>query len=136
MIGRSLKASQQGIQLAKQALIRKRWKQKDLIGFVCQSRQPIYKFFTGKPVDREIFVGICERLGFRLKNLAEKVKAFWAQGFAPLQNYLNEEFISFGITDIATAIAVRTHHLVETFHRNVSTTVRNVLIDVSTAINR
>ena len=55
---RSLQASQKGIQLAKQALTSKRLRQKDLIGFVCQSRQPISKFFTGKPVDREIFVGI------------------------------------------------------------------------------
>ena len=67
MVGRSLKASQQGIQLAKQALISKRLKQTDLIGFVCQSRQPISKFFTGKPVNREIFVGICERVDMAIK---------------------------------------------------------------------
>ncbi|MBE9128584.1 MULTISPECIES: NACHT domain-containing protein [unclassified Coleofasciculus] len=72
MIGRSLQASKQGIQLAKQALISKRLKQKDLIGFVCQSRQPISKFFTGKPVDREIFVGICERLGLKWEEIAEE----------------------------------------------------------------
>ncbi len=71
---RSLQASQKGIQLAKQALIGKRLRQKDLIGFVCQSRQPISKFFTGKPVDREIFVGICERLGLKWQEIAELPK--------------------------------------------------------------
>jgi len=71
---RSLRASQRGIQLAKQALISKRLRQKDLIGFVCQSRQPISKFFTGKPVDREIFVGICERLGLNWQEITDLPK--------------------------------------------------------------
>ncbi|GBE91168.1 NACHT domain-containing protein [Nostoc cycadae] len=71
MAERSLKASQKGIQLAKQALTSKRLFQKDLIGLVCQSRQPISKFFTGKPVDREIFVGICERLSLKWQDIAE-----------------------------------------------------------------
>jgi predicted NACHT family NTPase len=74
MTGRSLQASQKGIQLAKQALITKRLRQKDLIGFVCQSRQPISKFFSGKPVDREIFVGICERLGLNWHEIADLPK--------------------------------------------------------------
>ncbi len=71
MAERSLQASQKGIQLAKQALIGKKWKQTDLLGFVCTSRQPITKFFTGKPVDREIFVGICERLGLKWQEIAD-----------------------------------------------------------------
>ncbi|MBH8576778.1 NACHT domain-containing NTPase [Nostocaceae cyanobacterium CENA369] len=71
MAERSLQASQKGIQLAKQALISKRLLQKDLIGLVCQSRQPISKFFTGKPCDREIFVGICERLSLKWQDIAE-----------------------------------------------------------------
>jgi predicted NACHT family NTPase len=113
MVGRSLKASQQGIQLAKQALIRKRLKRKDLIGFVCQSRQPISKFFTGKPGSGKTtflqWVAIKCDLGefqpnrvpifIRLKNFAEDAKAFWAQSLAPLQDYINEEFVSCKITD-------------------------------------
>ncbi len=71
---RSLQASQKGIQLAKQALTSKRLRQKDLMGFVCQSRQPISKFFTGKSVDREIFVGICERLDLKWQEIAELPK--------------------------------------------------------------
>ncbi|MDJ0732931.1 MAG: NACHT domain-containing protein [Nostocaceae cyanobacterium] len=74
MAERSLQAFPRGIQLAKQALIQKRLRQKDLIGLVCQSRQPISKFFTGKPLDREIFVGICERLGLDWKEIAELPK--------------------------------------------------------------
>ncbi|BAY17602.1 hypothetical protein NIES21_34420 [Anabaenopsis circularis NIES-21] len=71
MAERSLKASQKGIQLARQALTSKRLFQKDLIGLVCQSRQPISKFFTGKPVNREIFVTICEKLSLKWQDIAE-----------------------------------------------------------------
>ncbi|MEQ9233262.1 NACHT domain-containing protein [Coleofasciculus sp. E2-BRE-01] len=35
----------------------------------------------------------------RLKNFAEDAKTIGTQGFAPLQDYINEEFISRGITD-------------------------------------
>jgi len=84
MTGRSLQASQKGIQLAKQALITKRLRQKDLIGFVCQSRQPIGNFFTGKPVDREIFVGICERLGLNWQEIADLPKVGLTSPPAPL----------------------------------------------------
>ncbi|MBE9006854.1 NACHT domain-containing NTPase [Fortiea sp. LEGE XX443] len=70
MAERSLQASQNGIQLARQALTSKRLFQKDLVGMVCQSRQPISKFFTGKPVDREIFVAICERLSLKWQDIA------------------------------------------------------------------
>jgi predicted NACHT family NTPase len=84
MTGRSLQASPKGIQLAKQALITKRLRQKDLIGFVCQSRQPIGNFFTGKPVDREIFVGICERLGLNWQEIADLPKVGLTSPPAPL----------------------------------------------------
>ena len=72
---RSLTASQTGIQLAKQALISKGWSQKNLIGFVCESRQPISKFFNGKSVSYNIFVGICEKLGLDWQNIADLPKS-------------------------------------------------------------
>ncbi|MFE1747863.1 NACHT domain-containing protein [Coleofasciculus sp. H7-2] len=74
MTARSLQASPKGIQLAKQALIANRWKQTDLIGVVCISRQPISKFFTGKAVKSEIFVGLCEKLRLDWQEIADLPK--------------------------------------------------------------
>ncbi|MBD1933158.1 MULTISPECIES: NACHT domain-containing protein [Cyanophyceae] len=74
MTARSLQASPKGIQLAKQALIANRWKQTDLIGVVCISRQPITKFFTGKAVKSEIFVGLCEKLRLDWQEIADLPK--------------------------------------------------------------
>jgi predicted NACHT family NTPase len=61
---RSLQASAQGIKKAKQAFLRKGWTQEYLAGEVgLETRQPIWKFFAGKPVDRHVFTEICFRLG-------------------------------------------------------------------------
>jgi predicted NACHT family NTPase len=62
MTGRSLSCSPEGIQKAKRALIRCCLTQKALADDLEVTRQPIGKFFTGKPVDRNLFVQICERL--------------------------------------------------------------------------
>ncbi|MEH2294943.1 NACHT domain-containing NTPase [Nostoc sp.] len=62
MSGRSLCSSPEGIQKAKKALIRCSLTQKALAEDLGITRQPIGKFFTGKPVDRNFFVQICDRL--------------------------------------------------------------------------
>lgn len=62
MSGRSLSCSPEGIQKAKKALIRYSLTQKALAEELEVTRQPIGKFFTGKPVDRNLFVQICDRL--------------------------------------------------------------------------
>ncbi|MBD2725237.1 hypothetical protein H6G96_02570 [Nostoc sp. FACHB-892] len=62
MSGRSLFCSPEGIQKVKRALIRYSLTQKALAEDLEVTRQPIGKFFTGKPVDRNIFVQICDRL--------------------------------------------------------------------------
>ncbi|MEH1945108.1 MAG: NACHT domain-containing NTPase [Nostoc sp.] len=62
MSGRSLSCSPEGIQKAKRALIRYSLTQKALAENLEVTRQPIGKFFTGKPVDRNLFVQICDRL--------------------------------------------------------------------------
>ncbi|MEH2010086.1 NACHT domain-containing NTPase [Nostoc sp.] len=62
MSGRSLSCSPEGIQKAKRALIRCSLTQKALADELEVTRQPIGKFFTGKPVDRNLFVQICYRL--------------------------------------------------------------------------
>ncbi|MBN3879504.1 MULTISPECIES: NACHT domain-containing NTPase [unclassified Nostoc] len=62
MSGRSLFSSPEGIQKAKRALIRYSLTQKALAKELEVTRQPIGKFLTGKPVDRNLFVQICDRL--------------------------------------------------------------------------
>ncbi|MBN3870518.1 NACHT domain-containing NTPase [Nostoc sp. JL33] len=62
MSGRSLSCSPEGIQKAKRALICYSLTQKVLAEDLGITRQPIGKFFTGKPVDRNLFVQICDRL--------------------------------------------------------------------------
>ncbi|MEH1808138.1 MAG: helix-turn-helix transcriptional regulator [Nostoc sp.] len=62
MSGRSLSCSPENIQKAKRALIRYSLTQKALADELEVTRQPIGKFFTGKPVDRNLFVQICDRL--------------------------------------------------------------------------
>ena len=60
MVKRSLKASPNGIQWAKRAFAIKGWTQENLAGEVnLKTRQPIWRFFTGQPVDRQIFMEIC-----------------------------------------------------------------------------
>ncbi|WYM02142.1 MAG: NACHT domain-containing protein [Gloeotrichia echinulata CP02] len=62
MTRRSLEASSKGISKAKAALIRHSLTQQGLSVELGISRQPVTKFFQGKPVDRSIFVTICQKL--------------------------------------------------------------------------
>ncbi|BAY24637.1 putative signal transduction protein containing Nacht domain [Calothrix sp. NIES-2100] len=60
MAKRSLQASVEGIRKAKLAFKRKGWTQEYLAATVgLETRQPIWKFFTGKPIDRQAFNEIC-----------------------------------------------------------------------------
>lgn len=66
----SLKASTNGIQVAKQALVSADLMQKDLILRVGCSRQPITNFFKGKPVAQPLFIKICEHLDLDWQDIA------------------------------------------------------------------
>jgi len=58
MARRSLQASAQGIKKAKQAFLRKGWTQEYLAGEVgLETRQPIWKFFAGKPIATSVTNG-------------------------------------------------------------------------------
>ena len=61
MVGRSLKATPAGIEKASIALTDRAWSREDLAKDVCD-RQTAMKFFSGKPIDRKIFVQICQKL--------------------------------------------------------------------------
>jgi transcriptional regulator with XRE-family HTH domain len=66
-----LQASQWGIEKAKPALIDRFRTQQKLADALGVTRQPISKFFNRKPVDNDLFVRICERLGLKWQEIAE-----------------------------------------------------------------
>lgn len=71
MVKRSLQASLAGIQQAKRAFALRGWTQENLAGEVnLKTRQPIWRFFTGQPVDRQIFLAICSILDLDWRDIA------------------------------------------------------------------
>jgi predicted NACHT family NTPase len=73
MAKRSLQASDQGIKKVKQAFRRKGWTQEYLAGEVgLETRQLIWKFFTGKPIDRQVFHDIYLILGLDPVEIAQQ----------------------------------------------------------------
>lgn len=74
---RSLQVSPEGIRIARQAFKRKGWTQEFLAGEAgLETRQPIWKFFTGKPVDRQVFHEICLLLEVNPEEIVQKDKNF------------------------------------------------------------
>ena len=72
MAKRSLNASLLGIAKAKQSFQRKGWTQEYLASEVeLETRQPIWKFFSGRPVERHIFIDICFRLDLDWEEIVE-----------------------------------------------------------------
>jgi len=72
MVRRSLQASKVGSEKAKKAFKSKSWTQEYLASQVgIGTRQPIWKFFAGKPIERHIFMDICLRLALDWEEIAE-----------------------------------------------------------------
>ncbi|WP_017298281.1 NACHT domain-containing protein [Nodosilinea nodulosa] len=72
MAKRSLQALPAGIQRAKRAFALRGWTQENLAGEVnLKTRQPIWRFFTGQPVDRQIFKEICQVLDLDWREIAD-----------------------------------------------------------------
>ncbi|MBR8830083.1 MAG: hypothetical protein N5P05_003257 [Chroococcopsis gigantea SAG 12.99] len=71
MTKRSLNASPEGIKLARQAFYRKGWTQENLAGEVnVKTRQPIWRFFSGRPIERITFIEICSVLELEWREIA------------------------------------------------------------------
>ncbi|WP_414576517.1 NACHT C-terminal helical domain 2-containing protein [Anabaena sp. CCY 9402-a] len=71
MVKRSLQASISGIQEAKKAFARKGWTQENLAEEVnIKTRQPIWRFFSGRPVERHTFMEICTVLELNWREIA------------------------------------------------------------------
>jgi predicted NACHT family NTPase len=71
MGGRSLKASSVGVQKARLALISQGLSQERFAEIAAVSRSTVVNFFTGKPVDRQLFVELCKKLNLAWKEIAE-----------------------------------------------------------------
>ncbi|MEH2042293.1 NACHT domain-containing protein [Nostoc sp.] len=71
MVKRSLQGSLTGIQEAKKAFAHKGWTQDNLAFEVnLKTRQPIWRFFSGRPVERHIFIEICSVLSLNWREIA------------------------------------------------------------------
>jgi predicted NACHT family NTPase len=71
MVKRSIKASTLGIEQAKKAFQRKGWTQEYLAGEVgLETRQSVWKFFKGHPIERHIFIDICLSLDLDWQEIA------------------------------------------------------------------
>ncbi|MDJ0574861.1 MAG: NACHT domain-containing NTPase [Xenococcaceae cyanobacterium MO_234.B1] len=72
MAKRSLKASPTGIIQAKRAFELTGWTQEYLAAEVgLSTRQSVWKFFTGKPVERHIFIDLCFQLDLEWEDIAD-----------------------------------------------------------------
>ncbi|MBI4783099.1 MAG: NACHT domain-containing protein [Oscillatoriophycideae cyanobacterium NC_groundwater_1537_Pr4_S-0.65um_50_18] len=90
---RSLKASQTGIAKAKQAFQRKGWTQEYLAAEVgLETRQSVWKFFAGRPIERHLFIDICFRLDLDWEDIVEppEVDPLPAIGAASTENWLEQ----------------------------------------------
>ncbi len=70
MVKRSLRSSGKGIKMAETALTDIGLTQQQLADALGISRQPVSKFFNGKPVSRDNFVRICDKLKLNWQNIA------------------------------------------------------------------
>jgi predicted NACHT family NTPase len=72
MAKRSLKASTIGIDRAKRAFDRKGWTQEYLAAEVgLSTRQSVWKFFTGRAIERHIFIDLCFQLDLDWQDIAD-----------------------------------------------------------------
>ncbi len=71
MVKRSLRASPFGIEQAKRAFAFKGWTQENLAGEVgLKTRQSVWRFFTGQPIERQVFLEICSILELDWREIA------------------------------------------------------------------
>ncbi|MEH2081462.1 MAG: NACHT domain-containing NTPase [Nostoc sp.] len=71
MVKRSLQGSVTGIEQARKTFAQKGWTQDNLAFEVnLKTRQPIWRFFTGRPVERHIFIEICSVLSLNWREIA------------------------------------------------------------------
>ncbi len=76
MSKRSLKTSPDGAKKAKKAFLSKGWTQEQLAAEVnLKTRQPIWRFFTNRSIERHTFLEICNLLNLDWREIAENPPA-------------------------------------------------------------
>ncbi len=71
MVKRSLTASKKGVELARVAFALKEWTQANLaLEINLKTRQPIWRFFSGQPIERHTFIEICSLLSLNWREIA------------------------------------------------------------------
>ncbi|PSF34248.1 histidine kinase [Aphanothece hegewaldii CCALA 016] len=101
MAKRSLKSSPLGIIKTKEAFDRKGWTQEYLAAEVgLSSRQSIWKFFTGRPIERYLYKEICFKLDLNWEEMADLPEAQGLDLLLTTQETLNinaglENWVSF-----------------------------------------
>jgi predicted NACHT family NTPase len=71
---RSLIASTAGIKQARKAFLQKGWTQDSLSNKLnIKTRQPIWKFFSGQPIERRIFIEICQLLELDWQTITSQI---------------------------------------------------------------
>ncbi len=96
MVKRSLQASSIGIQQAKRAFARKGWTQENLaLEVSLKTRQPIWRFFSGRPIERLTFIEICSVLELNWREIAAEPPAEFSE---------TEEYVQATGLDIDTLV--------------------------------
>ncbi|MEH2260024.1 NACHT domain-containing protein [Nostoc sp.] len=96
MAKRSLQASLTGIQEAKRVFAYKGWTQDNLAAEVnLKTRQPIWRFFSGRPVERHTFIEICLVLELNWREIATNPPAEFLE---------REEYTQSSVVDIHTLV--------------------------------
>lgn len=74
MAKRSLQASQEGAKLARKIFERRGWTQEGMAAELeLRTRQPIWRFFTCRPIERYIFIELCTILDLNWWEIADQV---------------------------------------------------------------
>ena len=87
MAKRSLQASPTGIQQIKRAFAFKGWTQDNLAAEVnLKTRQPVWRLFTGQPVDRQVFMDVCDVLDLDWREIAANPPAEFSDAKESLES--------------------------------------------------
>ncbi len=90
MVKRSLQGSLNGIQEAKKAFAHKGWTHDNLAFEVnLKTRQPIWRFFSGRPVERHIFIEICSVLSLNWREIAANPPEEFPESREPRAEFLD-----------------------------------------------
>jgi predicted NACHT family NTPase len=88
MVQRSLQASSPGIEQARSAFVARGWTQENLAAEVgLKTRQCIWRFFKGQPIERHIFVEICKNLDLNWRDIAISPPAEFFKSKGGSQSY-------------------------------------------------